>query len=60
MKESFTVTPEIMYVTIFKLQQVQVRFGVKYWISNSKDFENYPKNLSQTIYAEIQFQHNWS
>ena len=60
MKESFTVTPEIMYVTIVKLQQVQVRFGVKYWISNSKDFENYPKNLSQTIYVEIQFQHNWS
>ena len=47
-------------MTIVKLQQVQVRFGVKYWISNSKDFENYPKNLSQTIYVEIQFQHNWS
>ena len=60
MKESFTVTPEIMYVTIVKLQQVQVCFGVKYWISNSKDFENYPKNLGQTIYVEIQFQHNWS
>ena len=60
MKESFTVTPEIMYVTIVKLQQVQVRFGVKYWIRNSKVFENYPKNLGQTIYFEIQFQHNWS